>query len=415
MLYRLVVGLCLLCGLHTASAQSNIGPAGDAVYLANGSRFKNAQIVEITDERVKFTVKHGDMLTNHNYGRDLVLMSFTQEGNFLIIDQVSKDRSQADQQLKDFLMAPARSAPTDIMVRRVPLEVLRGIISYESEEVVNYQPVSGGAASISKNELMVILYRDGKHQVLSDFTEAAPILAELRPQLLTKSAPAPAPVAVVETPAPVTAPAEQPVAATTRPNRPTPSRPTSTPAPTESADPRPAPASGTKAALSDDEYVTYRAKAVQRVDDFVSYIGIITDKSLSSDDKDRAIEEAKKLFLPDATIEVTSANKATPPRRMSISTYLSRLKLLPYTYTEVTWSDVQYVKELTQAPDGDYYGIIAGKQKFKGFGKGNRVDYEDVTDKNVRVKLKSYQKTIDGQNETNWQVLLGSVGVGSSQ
>ncbi|MBO0950441.1 hypothetical protein [Fibrella forsythiae] len=417
MLHRLILCFATLCLLHKASAQSNTGPAGDAIYLANGTRYKNAQLVEITAERVKFTVKHGDALTNHNYGRDVVLMAFTQEGNFLIVDEVSTNAVQADQQLKDFLMAPARTSPTDMMIRRVPLEVLRGTISYESEEVINYQPVNGGAASINKNELLMIFYSDGKHQILTDFVEIAPILADLRPQL-TASAPATAVTtapAVPVTPSPATT---EPAPAPTRQTKTAPTRPTR-PSPTPAAEAqasKPAPASPTgKLSLNEADYVTYRAKAMQRVDEFVSYINIITDKSLSGDDKDRAIEQAIKLFIPDATIEVTSASKPGTARKMGVRTYLTRLKLLPYSYTKVSWSEVQYVKELTQEADGNYYGTITGQQTFTGYGKSDAVTYSDVTQKNVRVKLQPAQKLINEQVETNWQVLLGNVGVGSSQ
>ena len=427
MLRYLFFALAGLCLFRTANAQTTNGPAGDAIYFANGDRFKNAQLVSVTADKVKFTVKRGEVLTNYTYGRDNVIMAFTQEGNYLIIKDVSGDFNQADQQLKDFLMAPARTAPTDLLVRRVPLEVLRGLISYESDDVVNYQPASGGAASISKNELLMILYRDGKHQILSDPNEIAPILTELRPQLLAPNAappePAPAPaVATAPEPAPVT---PAPVAA--RPAKTAPSRPakpatatppapapTPEPAPVMASTPAAAPASGGKLSLNESEYITYRAKAMQRVDEFVSYINIITDKTLTGDDKDRAIDQAVRLFMPGATVAVVSASKPSPPRTLDVRTYLTRLKLLPYTYTKVSWSEVQYVKELTQAPDGNYYGIITGQQTFTGYGKADAVSYSDVTQKNVRVKLQPYQKMIEGQAETNWQVLLGNVGVGSN-
>ncbi|MBO0936704.1 hypothetical protein J2I47_09125 [Fibrella sp. HMF5335] len=398
--------LCLagLCVMRTAGAQNTVGPAGDAVYFTNGSHYNNAQLLEVTANRVKFTVKRGETLINHNYSRDDVLMAFTQEGNFLVMSDISADIPQADQQLKDFLMAPARKAQTDLMIRRVPLEVLRGNISYESNEVVNYQPVAGGAASISKNELLMIFYRDGKHQVLTDPNELAPILASLRPQLTPETPVPPTPVPVIA-PAPPTV-AVTPPPAPTRPAKPAVSQPTAPP------DAVPA---DTRASLSESEYVTYRAKAVQRVDQFVSYITVITDKSMSNDDKDRAIDEATRLFMPNATIQVTSANKTAPPRTYNVRTYLTRLKLLPYTYTKVAWTEVQYVKELTQAPDGNYYGIITGQQTFEGYGKADNVTYKDVTQKNVRVKLQPYQKQVEGQKELNWQVFLGNVGVGSSQ
>ena len=173
-------------------------------------------------------------------------------------------------------------------------------------------------------------------------------------------------------------------------------------------------AAGAKLSLNESDYVTYRAKAIQRVDEFVSYVNIITDKSLTGDEKDRAIEQALKLFMPGATIAITSVSKPSPVRTLDVKVYLTRLKLLPYTYTKVSWSEVQYVKELTQAPDGNYYGIITGQQTFTGYGKTDAITYSDVTQKNVRVKLQPYQKLIEGQNETNWQVLLGNVGVGSN-
>lgn len=452
-LFFALAGLCLF---RTVNAQTINGPAGDAIYFANGDRFKNAQLVEVTADKVKFTVKRGDILTNYTYGRSNVLLAFTQEGNYLVVSDISNDISQADGQLKDFLMAPARLAPTDLLIRRVPLEVLRGTISYESQEVVNYQPVTngtpGGAASISKNELLMIFYRDGKHQILTDPNEIAPILSGLRPQLiapggtpppepapvtepvaeavpppaapvvaarLTKTtrpakqasrpaAPAPKPAPVVETPAPKSAPvAETPAPAL----KPAPVVGASAPVAEASA---PKSAAGAKLSLNESDYVTYRAKAMQRVDEFVSYVNIITDKSLTGDEKDRAIDQALKLFMPGATIAITSVSKPSPVRTLDVKVYLTRLKLLPYTYTKVSWSEVQYVKELTQAPDGNYYGIITGQQTFTGYGKTDAITYSDVTQKNVRVKLQPYQKLIEGQNETNWQVLLGNVGVGSN-
>ena len=437
-LFFALAGLCLF---GTATAQTSNGPAGDAIYFANGDRFKNAQLVEVTADKVKFTVKRGDILTNYTYGRSNVLLAFTQEGNYLVVSDISNDIDQANGQLKDFLMAPARIAPTDLLIRRVPLEVLRGTISYESQEVVNYQPVTngtpGGAASISKNELLMIFYRDGKHQILTDPNEIAPILSGLRPQLIAPGGtpPEPAPVTepVAEAVPPPAAPvvAARPAKTTTRAAKPAP-RP-ATPAPVAEA-PAPAPkpepvtetpvpvveapipksAAGAKLSLNESDYVTYRAKAMQRVDEFVSYVNIITDKSLTGDEKDRAIEQALKLFMPGATIAITSVSKPSPVRTLDVKVYLTRLKLLPYTYTKVSWSEVQYVKELTQAPDGNYYGIITGQQTFTGYGKTDAVTYSDVTQKNVRVKLQPYQKLIEGQNETNWQVLLGNVGGGSN-
>ena len=174
------------------------------------------------------------------------------------------------------------------------------------------------------------------------------------------------------------------------------------------------PAATSKLVLSDADYQLYRAKALQRVDEFVSYLNVITNKSLSTVQKDEAIDQAVKLFMPAATIEVTS-NSRPGSRRYPIRQYLSRLKLLPYSSAKIEWSEVQYIKEMSQAADGNYYGVITGQQTFVGYGnKGDNVLYSDVTPKRVRVKLERRQVTFNGADVVNWNLLLGNIGVAAN-
>jgi hypothetical protein len=113
--------------------------------------------------------------------------------------------------------------------------------------------------------------------------------------------------------------------------------------------------------------------------------------------------------MPGATMEVTS--KSQPgSRRYPIATYLNRLKLLPYSSTKIEWTEVDFIKELTQAADGNYYGIINGEQRFTGYGTNN-VLYDDIVGKTVRVKLKRMEIERDGQQQVKWNLLLGSIGV----
>jgi hypothetical protein len=167
-----------------------------------------------------------------------------------------------------------------------------------------------------------------------------------------------------------------------------------------------------KPSLSEEEYQQYRTKAMQRVDEFGNYLNIITDKSLDGKEREKAIEQVVKMFLPNATIEVTTKDKPGS-KKYKVRDYLTRMKLLPYSSAKVSWSEIQYVSELKQEADGNYYGTITGQQTFMGYGGtgGTDVLYSDVTQKNVKVKLQSYQKVVDGQNVNNWDVLLGNIGV----
>ncbi|RAJ90081.1 hypothetical protein LX87_05510 [Larkinella arboricola] len=383
--------------------------AQDVIYTANGNKLENAQLTGVTEDKISFTAQRAEKTSSFSFQRQNVLIAFSQTGHFLIIKDLSADLSQAQQQLQAFLSAPARSKEKDFLIKAVPLTVIPASISYESESVVNYQNSDGKSASISKGELVAILYRDGRHQLIHDPTEAAPLLSSVKKQIesgitTAKSQP--------EATAPAQTPSQQ-LANLTPPAQTVASQPAneSKPEPAQQEHSSKPMVTGNKPALNEAEYQIYRKKALQKVDEFVSYLNVITDKKLSLYEKDKAIVEAAKLFMPAATIEVTSNNRIGS-RRYPIRDYLTRLKLLPYSSAKIEWSEVQYIKELSQAADGNYYGIITGQQTFIGYGsQGDNPIYSDVTQKNVRVKLQSYEKTVNGNTSVNWDVLLGSIGV----
>ena len=400
------VCLGLLVGLSDVKAQ-------DVLFFSNGDAKKGARILDVSDDKVKLTVLQEDNTEKeYDFTRKNLLMFFSKKGNFLILSELDSDLSRARQQVRDFLKDSPRTDGKDYLIKAIPLTVIPGTISYESDELVNYQTDKGNPGSVNKNELLAILYRDGRHLLLRDPTEVGPILPEVR-RLLTRKEPEP-PVPD-PTPQPPVAielakkPDENPTGSVqpdfTRP--PTAEKVTASPAPERTKPPGPE----SKPKLSEEEYMAYRKKAINKVNDFVQYLNIITDKSYSAEDKDKAIEQASKLFMPTATIEVNSKNR-DGVGRYPIKAYLSRLKMLQYGAVNIEWSEVQYLQELVQENDGNYYGTITGQQTFTGYrANGKDVMYSDVTRKNVRVKLQSYQKYLEGQRLVNWDVLLGNIGI----
>ncbi|MBC7571347.1 MAG: hypothetical protein H7319_16685 [Spirosoma sp.] len=399
-LARLVAVACLLL---TKVAVPNVS-AQDVIYFENGDPLPNTRITSIDDTKVVLTVGRDGDLKEHQFGRSRILLAFTKTGNYLLVSELSTNVEQARQQLQTFLNAPPRADGNDYLIKAVPLTVIPAQISYESAEVVNYKTTAGTVASIGKGELIGILYRDGRHLLTVMAGEAAPLLMEIRASLTPQGKAA-------EPPAPVV-----PFSQTTEKSPPSPAltEPATTGSLPEASVPSVKTPSGRVIALTEDEKENYRQQSLQRVEEFVAYISIITDKGRSNDEKDKAIGLAKKLFLPDATIEVTSANRVGS-RQMPVGQYLNRLKLLPYTYTRIEWIQSRFVKDLTQSADGNYYGTIAGQQTFTGFGANGKVSYEDLTDKNVRVKLEARQTTIDGQEVDKWRILLGNVSVAAEQ
>lgn len=385
--------------------------AQDVIYTKNGNKIVNARLMGVSDGKVSFSVQKPDKTTSTlNFQRQNIIVAFSKSGNFLVISELSDDLTLAQERLKAYLSASSRPSETDYLIKAVPLTVIPAVIAFENETVVNYKTIDGKSASIPKGELIGVLYRNGNHQLIRQEEEIAPLLIKVRELLdkdqLTSSTavtPANSPASTrskeqVKNTTPVLESNDQKVG-------------NSKVAETDKTAPTNSGSESAKLNLSDSDYQLYRKKALQNLDRFVSYLNVITNKKLSVSEKENAIAQASRLFMPAATIEVTSTNRPGS-RRFPIKEYLNRLKLLPYSSARIEWSEVQYIKELTQAADGNYYGIITGQQTFAGYGvNGEDVVYSDVTKKNVRVKLESRPITDGGVENMNWDVLLGSIGV----
>lgn len=152
----------------------------------------------------------------------------------------------------------------------------------------------------------------------------------------------------------------------------------------------------------------YRRKALQKTEDLGTFISIISDRSNSLEEANKAVELAVKLFISeDAEIEVSGPEGK---KRYKVRSYLNRLKLLDYDKIEISWTDISYVSDLKKGTDGNFYGVITLQQRFKGFME-NQLVYGDLTEKNVEVMLVPYQKKTDGEVQEKWDVFLSDVGV----
>ncbi|MCE6991459.1 hypothetical protein [Dyadobacter sp. CY323] len=405
-----IIYLILLTALCSTSTQ-----AQETLYWSNGSSFP-FKLIEATESIVKVGEMKGERMVKRSVPRENVLVAFNARGNYLLVSDLPSDPAQASQQIMNFYNAAGPS--NDLLVQASPLKVIECNISYKSDNVVNYNTPQGSTASINRNELALIIFKEGHHEFILPATDAAPLLESAKAQV-QKAISQPAKKSVPQGQPNVTAEkmvetaSEQVAAPAQKWNEPV-AQKQPEPAVQKPAEPV-VQAAAPKKGLSEEEISSYGKKGIKKVDEFVQYLNIISDKSIDPDKKDDAIEQAVKLFLADATIEVSSSNRQGK-RKYPVKDYLTRLKLLPYSSTSIAWNEVNYVKDLTEASDGNYYGTITGSQTFTGYGTNNQdVMYSDVTQKSVKVKLQSYKKTVEGQQTTNWDILLGNVGISVNQ
>ncbi len=394
---------CWLAGCLLALSVVPRLAAQDALYLRDQTIVKGA-LAEINDQKVVIRVPKGDNTLKRSYKPESVVLILNQLGHWLCGTELLALSPEARAaRLDAFLSGDAVTSVYDVILKRNPVGVATGTISYESNEVINFRTPTGGEASINKADVTAVFRRTGVHSI--EAADASKVCEEAEAIRVALASTAPA---VSRNPG-GTRPAggNQPSGSTRAPksdpapaNPPARSEPTSTPA-----------ASGKTLTLSEEEYQRNSDRALRKVEEFSSYLSVIVDKSLDAETKNKAIDQACSLFKPGASIQVSSTSRGGAANSYRIREYLIRLKLLSYSQVNLTWSNVQFVENLTQRADGKYYGMIRGEQRFEGFGRNGKLKYGDVTEKNVEVMLQSYQKRVEGEVKNRWDILLGDVGV----
>lgn len=376
----------------------------ESTYFSNGSRF-NFRLLEASSSTVQIGESRNGQVVKRNLPRENVILTFNAKGNYLLIADLDSDATRAANQLTEFYNGSG--AKSDIIITVNPVQVVPCTISYKSEELVNYTTSQNVAGSLNQKDIVLIVMKDGQHEFSLPPAEAVTKLIAVKQNIQ----------ALFKTEQQTVAPPEpaRAVASETRQVQPAIATQKTEPETTFTRVVETMPVNEKTShipGLSDADVAAYGKKGIQKVDEFVQYLNVISDKNIQPEKKDEAIDQALKLFLKDATIEVSSLNR-NGKRKYPVKDYLTRLKLMPYSSTQISWNEVNYIKDLTLADDGKYYGIISGSQTFTGYSLTNpeEVIYSDITQKSVKVQLQSYEKSVEGQQLLNWEILLGNVGV----
>ncbi len=166
------------------------------------------------------------------------------------------------------------------------------------------------------------------------------------------------------------------------------------------------------------DFDTFSLIAMQKVQQLGGYIRQIADKQLSTTLRDKAARQGLDLFEDPQmnTVQVSKLLKtgvSTNTSRKVIHYLQTELKFHKYDDVDVKWSELKYASEFELQPDGSYRAIISVQQTFTGKVDGV-LTYGDITNKNVTVTLRQYEKLTDSGFKKMWDVLLGDIGVSST-
>lgn len=351
---------------------------------------------EVTDI-TSTTVTYLPLQSSKEVTKDVskVLLIFNDKGAYVVPSKMNFSLRKTNNFVTNFINNKIESPTSDMIYKTNGIIISEAI---EKEEKNTVYLVNGN--KIDKESIAAIIYKDGRHEIIGTVVMATDILwtaiennfssnqssTVAKKDTITNAIPkAPVPT---ETKSTDTSKKIVPVEAPTNQSSQNTSINDSLP-------------------IYDKE--EFKKKATDKVLQFTYYVKTILDKKADIESVNKAIELCFFLFKDEnATVEVSSLNRASVRRK--IRDYLTYIKLTPYDNVEVKWTNVSYVTDLHKGPDGNYYGLISFEQEFKGITDG-KIVYQDITKKNAKVILKSYEKIIDGKTESRWDVLLGDIGV----
>lgn len=365
------------------------------LYLINNNGFVG-RIESVPEEgKISFSIDNGGTRT---YQKEKVLLAFNDFGRYLVISSLPDAPDAAKIIIDKFYNERSALPPYDIIFKAVPFEIIPCKINY-IRDAVNYATLDGkSTGSINKDNVLAIVNRDGSHEIVKDVSEVAPILATnidgFRSTIDNrKASPPPSGPKTLDR-------------KTVTDNKPVPTPPVIVPAPINNSKTT----ADKKPKLTTEEKDFYSKQSIDNIVEFKDFLNVIGDKKKSDIEKREAVKSAIALFSQGATIEVTSKNRPGS-RKLSVEEYLKRLGNLSYTSIDIEYANLKFVSELSQANDGNYYGLVRGEQSFVGYGKDGKPLYSDVVPKNYKVKLQSESITNSGESKAGWKVLLGDVSV----
>lgn len=418
--------LALLCLAFTPLAAQERG----IIYLIDESAIGGIALVDISDKKVKYRNSTGKQNT---LGTAQVVLVFNEAGNYLTFPQIDKQKSGLE------LFVSSKNTRQADFIITLDQRVMPGTIVSENDYELYYlAPENGQERSVGKDQVAIILYKDGKHVLLVSPSQASDILARVDtniavPQITITTNQHNIQEPQIAVPDPIYVANHQPVEEVSdqkqvqevvvaeeeeteaeKPlhleDQPEATQPNVAFA-ENMADEKPAPTDAVAPAADETlkiDFDLYSRKALQRTEDLGTYLSLIAGKNTDWIEANKAIDLACKLFLDEeAQVEVTNQSSKT---RYKIRQYFNRLKLLKYDHVEISWTDISYVSDLKKGADGNYYGIITLQQRFKGF-IDNQIVYSDVTEKNIEVVLKTYEKETEGAVSELWDVFLSDIGV----
>ncbi len=166
-----------------------------------------------------------------------------------------------------------------------------------------------------------------------------------------------------------------------------------------------------KSMSGNDKESLFTRKTEERIRDLEQNIRTVSDKSLSREVRDEAVNTTVRYFVDETKVFQVSSVNRPGVSSIPVRKYMNRLIILPYSRVEIEWFETRWVSNFRQAPDGKYFGTVRVYQVFKGYGPEGKLSYTDKTSKDIEVVLEIVDMDLGGNSREVVDVKLGDVRV----
>lgn len=156
--------------------------------------------------------------------------------------------------------------------------------------------------------------------------------------------------------------------------------------------------------LNTEQLLVFNQRATQKVNDFISYVELISNKSFDSQMRNAAKEQVFALFT-DSTISLALDIDTIQKDSHSLSVFLSKVYSSSYDSLKISADSVLISRGFELEGKG-YSGTIALKIKIEGYVNGRRM-FDHTNNHKAKTELVKTSKNFGKNTELIWTVKLG--------
>lgn len=159
--------------------------------------------------------------------------------------------------------------------------------------------------------------------------------------------------------------------------------------------------------LSNEQLNVFQQRAQQKLDDFINYIEIISNKTYDSELRLLARNQIVELFA-DSSILVHVAAGKVEKNPQPVSAFLNEIYLSEYDSIKIKTDSVVVAQPIKADEATTYIGYVTAKVNIKGY-KNGQVYFNSVAIQKAKTIIRKTEKRFGEETKTIWTVGLGEL------